>query len=311
MEEYALFTSALERVNAFVDDPSLELCKLSEFGGMIHGNCDGFVETQRLDTQQTDFDYLFVFAQLDGKLDNQMRVTAYLNRLHRSNCVVGAVGGAVIALAQIGILGQERLAVHWQRRDVYTELSISSVSSDKLCETDGKHWTSCGQTSALDLALHLIADVFGASTAIELAQQFIHSRLYDRHATQNEEVLQAAITGSECVNRAINIFRENIENPVGLRVLAKTMGISLRQLERKFTQHCGTTPSRYYKNLRLTYARNLVLQTTLPLSQVALAAGFYSASSLSLQFRKKYDESPSHCRRKLRFAYSERVEEKT
>lgn len=301
MAEYALFASALERVNAQADRTLLQVDRVSEAGGIAPSNCGGYVETSALDTEHTDYDYLFVFADIDGKIENKKRFAAYLSRLRRSNCVIGAVGGAVIKLDQCGLLNSDRLAVHWQRRGVHAELSHTSDYSDKLCETGPQQWTSCGQTSALDLAIHLVAKVFGDSKGIELAQEFVHSRLYDDQATQNSEVFQAALTGSDLVNRAMKLFRENIEQPLTLEKIAENLSVSRRQLERKFVSHCGATPGKIYMNQRLSHARDLLVRTDLTLIEIALASGFGSTSNLSSTYRKKYGNTPFKERQQRRF----------
>lgn len=301
MAEYALFASALERVNVQAGQTLLQVDRVSEAGGMIQSNCGGYVETHALEKEYTEYDYFFVFADIDGKIENKQRFAAYLSRLRRSNCVVGAVGSAVIKLDQCGLLNADRLAVHWQRRSVHAELSQTACHSDNLCEIGTQQWTSCGQTSALDLAIHLVAKVFGDSKGIELAQEFVHSRLYDNQATQDGEVFQAALTGSSLVNRAIELFRKNIENPLTLERITELLSVSRRQLERQFNFHCGTTPAKFYLYQRLSHARDLVVRTDLALIEIALATGFASTGTLSSTYRKKYGTTPFKERQQRRF----------
>ncbi len=302
MEEYALFASAVEAAGARMGNPSLEIRRLSETGGTIRGSCCGLVETEALDAGQCDHDYFFVFSQPDGALRNPMRLAACLSRLRLENSVVGAVGGAVIAMAKLDLLARERVAIHWRRKVMLAELSSAHEASDKLCETEGQIWTSCGQTSALDLAIHVIADIYGAPLATELAQEFVHSRLYDSKATQHDEVLRAPVTGSPVVNGAIDLFRKDLERPATMKSIARELGVSQRQLEREFDRCCGTSPEKYYRDVRLSFARDLVLKTNLPLLEIALAMGFGCASGMASPYRRKYGDTPSADRRQRSFA---------
>ncbi len=52
-----------------------------------------------------------------------------------------------------------------------------------------------------------------------------------------------------------------IEDPISPAVLAKDVGMSTRQLERLFRRYLDRSPKRYYMELRLQKARNLLMQT--------------------------------------------------
>ena len=302
IEEYALFAAALERINNKSQMPALRISVLSEQGGILSGNCGSFASTQAVDKGQADFDYFFIFGDSHVHIQRKSQLTAYLQRLRQRNCVIGAVGDAVLALEKMGLLQKEGLAIHWQRRSLYSELELTADASDRLCNIGPHQWTSCGQTSTLDLAIHLIAEIFDKSTAIELAQDFIHSRAYDIQATQTEEILSAAMTGSRVVNRAIELFRQNIEFPLTMQEVCKTIDISQRQLERQFTLFCSMSPSKFYREQRLARARELVLKSNLGLSEVAFVAGFQGIGALTPAYRRKYGRTPSYERRQMRFA---------
>jgi transcriptional regulator GlxA family with amidase domain len=75
--------------------------------------------------------------------------------------------------------------------------------------------------------------------------------------------------------------------------IARAVGLSPRQLERLFARYLRDTPSRHYMKLRLARARALLLQTTKPILDVAVASGFTSASHFSRRYRATYGRKPS------------------
>ena len=81
----------------------------------------------------------------------------------------------------------------------------------------------------------------------------------------------------------------NIEEPISPAVLAKDVGMSTRQLERLFRRYLSRSPKRYYMELRLQKARNLLMQTDMTVINVALACGFASPSHFSKCYRSHYD----------------------
>lgn len=92
-------------------------------------------------------------------------------------------------------------------------------------------------------------------------------------------------------------MEENIEFPLSQSDLAKTVGLSTRQLERLFRKYLDRTPTRYYLELRLNRARTLLLQTSMSVLNVALASGFGSASHFSKCYREYFGRTPREERR--------------
>ncbi len=75
-------------------------------------------------------------------------------------------------------------------------------------------------------------------------------------------------------------------------VLARDVGMSTRQLERLFRRYLNRSPKRYYMELRLQKARNLLMQTDMSVINVALACGFASPSHFSKCYRAHYNTTP-------------------
>jgi transcriptional regulator GlxA family with amidase domain len=63
-------------------------------------------------------------------------------------------------------------------------------------------------------------------------------------------------------------------------------------LERLFRRYLNRSPKRYYMELRLSKARNLLMQTDMSVINVALACGFASPSHFSKCYRAHYETTP-------------------
>jgi transcriptional regulator GlxA family with amidase domain len=81
--------------------------------------------------------------------------------------------------------------------------------------------------------------------------------------------------------------------------IAAHVRLSPRQLERLFAKYVGASPSRHYLKLRLDRARTMLLQTTRPILDIAVACGFASASHFSRCYRTLYGRRPSDERHSL------------
>jgi transcriptional regulator GlxA family with amidase domain len=89
----------------------------------------------------------------------------------------------------------------------------------------------------------------------------------------------------------------NVEEPLSPDELARMTEVSQRQLQRLFRRSLGLTPAQYYLNLRLRRARELLLQTDLPIMSITVACGFRSPAHFSKSYRAVFGHSPSRQRR--------------
>ena len=87
--------------------------------------------------------------------------------------------------------------------------------------------------------------------------------------------------------------------------------MSRRQLERLFQKHLKCVPSRYYLELRLNRARQLLLQTNLSIIDVSLACGFVSAPHFSKCYRDFFGIPPREERRRFSPGQSVRAAEQS
>ncbi|MDG2951660.1 helix-turn-helix transcriptional regulator [Exercitatus varius] len=75
--------------------------------------------------------------------------------------------------------------------------------------------------------------------------------------------------------------------------LAAQVNMSVPSFYKHFRQITAMSPLQYQKSLRLTEARRLVKQNTLPLSEIAHAVGYESASQFSREYGRYFGVNPS------------------
>ncbi len=83
----------------------------------------------------------------------------------------------------------------------------------------------------------------------------------------------------------------------GIEQLAATVGLSSRQLRRVLLQHFGVTPVELAQTQRLLFAKKLLQETTLPMTELAHAAGFGSVRRFNALFAARYGMAPGSIRR--------------
>ena len=103
---------------------------------------------------------------------------------------------------------------------------------------------------------------------------------------------------SNTVSRALALISEGaIDADTSVEQLANRLGVGERQLRRLFQQHLGASPIAIIQTRRLLFAKQLIHETRLPMSEVALAAGYGSIRRFNDTFHKLYKRPPGSLRR--------------
>lgn len=97
----------------------------------------------------------------------------------------------------------------------------------------------------------------------------------------------------ERICRARDILVSRLRFPPSLPGLAREAGMSHTRLTRGFKKVFGCTVFEYLRRERLTYARKLLRENRLPVTEVAFKAGFCSSSHFAASFLKRFGQSPS------------------
>jgi AraC family transcriptional regulator, regulatory protein of adaptative response / DNA-3-methyladenine glycosylase II len=102
---------------------------------------------------------------------------------------------------------------------------------------------------------------------------------------------------SATVNRALRLIGEGVMDAYGLPAVAERLHVGPRQLRRLFGQHLGASPITVAQNRRLLFAKKLITETTLPMTEIAFSAGFSSIRRFNDALQKVYGRPPTVLRK--------------
>ena len=219
-------------------------------------------------------------------------VLSWLRRQARTGATLAAVCTGAHVLAKAGLLDGRRATIHWESHDSFAETFPEVHLHRQVFVDDGARLTAGGGTSSIDMMLHVIGQAQGADLAAQIADQMLHTGI--RTGRDHQRLSIATRIGIRHPRLAAVVARmeANLENPVSPSQLAQDAGMSTRQLERLFLRYLNRSPKRYYVEARLARARQLLLNTDLPLIEIAVACGFSSSSHFSKCYRERYGTSP-------------------
>ena len=102
---------------------------------------------------------------------------------------------------------------------------------------------------------------------------------------------------SNTVSRALGLIEKGGLDGADVEALADRLGVGERQLRRLFRRHLGASPIAVAQTRRVLLAKHLIHETRLPMSEVALAAGFGSIRRFNETFQQLFGRAPSTLRR--------------
>jgi len=244
-------------------------------------------------------DIVFVCGGINVRDTVTPALLAALRRLADRQVPLGALCTGGYVLAKAGLLDSYRATIHWENLSALREEFPRVKISDQLFTIDRDRYTGSGGTAPLDLMLNLIERKLGAKLSRLVSEQFILDRV--RKDTERQYIPLRAQIGlsNRGLIRVAHLMEQHIEKPLSLEAIAKSSGLSRRQIERLFKRDLNCVPKRYYLQMRLRRARELLLQTAMPIMDITAACGFQSTPHFSKCYRNHFGHPPS-AERKLR-----------
>lgn len=191
-------------------------------------------------------------------------------------------------LGAAGLLDGYRCAIHPEHRAALAEIcKVSQVTSEAFV-IDRDRLTASSPAGAFHMTMEWIKRLQDKALieGIEDILSFEESR-YRRIKPSRHMTVSAPL------KEVVKLMDANLEEPLELEQLAVYAARSRRQIERLFKEQLGTTPQRYYLELRITEARRLLQHTELSQMEVLVACGFVSPSHFSKCYSAYFGYRPS------------------
>lgn len=205
---------------------------------------------------------------------------------------IGSLCSGAYVLARAGLLDNTRAAVHWAYHDGFAEEFPSVNLQRSVFVADEKIVTASGGTATADLMLHLIEKEHGIDLSMGIADQMVYNTVREASAEQRVSLQSRYGMRNPHLIKAIQLMTDSIEDPMSSASIAQQVGISTRQLERLFERYLNCSPNKFFVDMRLQKARNLLLQTEQSVTQIACACGFGSSSHFSRVFKAHFGITP-------------------
>jgi len=183
-----------------------------------------------------------------------------------------------------------------------TRIRAAGYATDLSEETEGCH---CGGVAVIGPTKTPVAALWVTGMAKRLSNRRLLAsiRILQAAASQIEKALAKAAAPapsglrSPCVAAAVEALTAQPCEPADYGLLAKSCGVSYSTLRTAFRVETGRTLGQYHLGLRLEEARRMLVQTDLPITEIAGRTGFCNQKHFSALFKRKTGVAPLAYRR--------------
>lgn len=103
--------------------------------------------------------------------------------------------------------------------------------------------------------------------------------------------------GDTVVERSLYLIEQGSLSDASMQEFASQLALSERQLRRLFIERTGVTPNAFHHTQRLLFSKQLLTETQLPITSIALASGFKSLRRFNAAFKDAYHMAPTALRK--------------
>lgn len=258
-------------------------------GGLVESDIGVSLSSQRLVAEGFSHDAVIVVGGQRVRLATQPVLRRVLKKSSGKGIVAGC-WNAAFYLADAGLLEACEFACHSDSggliHEYFPQLKVST--REFICTQ--RRATCANAHSALDMTLAIMQEL-GARNDAALVDEIKRVHQSGHLQPKTADSLRCSAIPKP-LNIALDLMEKNIEEPLEIDAIASQVGVSRRQLERRFARYLNAAPNRYYLELRLTRARQLIVQSDRSLTDVALATGFVSYPHFYKRFKDLFGLPP-------------------
>lgn len=137
-------------------------------------------------------------------------------------------------------------------------------------------------------------------------EMFIHGKLFEflSYFAKNTELAYQEKNSNSYINQAVEYIQNNYQNCISVQSIADYLSLNRSYLTVLFKEHLHMSPQEYLLKYRMLQAGNLLINTDLPISQIAYSCGYASQFAFSKAFHNTHDISPRDFRKKFKLNHN-------
>ena len=259
----------------------------------VLSSCGVAVQPNARSFDPRDFDYLVVVG---GVLRDKARLDAWQVQMLKQAAAAGvplvALCTGVFHLTEAGLMKGYRCCVSWfHHADFLNQFERTVPVSDRLYVVDRDRLTCSGGVGSAHLAARLVSRHVGTSSATKSLNIMMIDRALDGEVSQPQSDVHM-VYEDKLVRKAVHFMRQRMSLPPTAAEIAARLGISRRQLERRFLAVTGSSPARICRLMRLKQGDAMLARGERTIAEIAEETGFCDASHFLRSYRSEFGRRP-------------------
>lgn len=294
---YASVVEPLRAANLLAGQELYRWVHVTPGPATVAASCGATVPCTVKAGEAVKLDFLFVCAGGNPTAFRDKATLAWLRSLAAQGVRIGGVSGGPVILARAGIMDGYHMTVHWEHAPAVAEAFPNIMLTRSIYIVDRNRLTCAGGTAPLDMMHALIAEAHGPELARRVSDWFMHTDIRPAQSAQRASLTERYGVHDERLTAALELMESHPGEPLKRAETARRLGLSTRQLDRLFADKLGVSYADHYRRVRLERARDLLRQSAVPITEIALGCGFSSASHFGRAYREAFGMTPASERR--------------
>lgn len=250
------------------------------------------------DDSDVNTEVILVCGGYRCELAHNRVLSDWLREREKSGCLLGGIWNGILQVAQAGLMEGYSCSLHPDNHEHAKRYHPDMQLRPDTVVMDRNRLSAAGPNSAFELMLLLIRRHDSADT-VQAIRQILKADTSPSRPASTTSYPPGQDWLPQNLHSALQLMRSNLDEPVSKRHLAQHINLSTRAMERLFHRHLNTSPARYYLQMRLQRAHELLSHGDLSVGEISDACGFISAAHFSRSFSRRYGLAPSDVRRSV------------
>lgn len=218
---------------------------------------------------------------------------------HRSGATICSACAGVFWLGYAGVLDGRPVTTHWALEEEFkTAFPKARLHPESLLIDDNDIVTAGGVMAWVNLGVNLVGRWLGPQVLSQTCRQMLIDPA--GREQRNYRIFRPNTTHKDAKIRDLQRWMEgHFSADLTLPELAKISALSVRSVQRRFTDATGLPLSQYVQQLRVEKAKGLLERTSMSVSEVCWNVGYQDASAFSRLFKSTSGLSATEYRRRF------------
>jgi transcriptional regulator GlxA family with amidase domain len=230
------------------------------------------------------------FAKVEKAVDDATPIIPVIEQHYARGGILISICSGSFLLAKAGLMDNRPALMHWKSESHFRRMFPNiKIDTHNSIADYGKIISVIGGGMAYEhLVMHLVERFAGHRTAVDTAKllmMHLNAPSPQRFRTNVETTDHA----DELVLRAQRLIEQHSHEEVNFAELSKTLNISDRQLNRRFSKSLHCSPLQYLQSMRINRACNLLELTQIPSNKIVYEVGYKDESSFRRLFKKQME----------------------